>query len=100
MQTCLATIAIDRMASFLMPGGRFSRALLMSVNNDSGLLDELYPQAIPVAAAAAAAAAALSVTPPPAAPAPPASAAFALPWALAPPWAAPLPMPPAVALRS
>ena len=48
VQTCLATVAIDRMAQFLMPHNKFSRALLASVNDDEGLLTELaseVPQA-------------------------------------------------------
>lgn len=41
VQSCLAVIAIDRMAISLMPGGRFSRALLRAVDDDAGLMDEL-----------------------------------------------------------
>lgn len=47
VQTCLATVAIDRMAQFLMPGGRFERSLLRSVNDDEGLLNELMPEPAP-----------------------------------------------------
>ena len=41
VQTCLATVAIDRMACFLMPGGKFSLPLLRSLNDDAGLLCEI-----------------------------------------------------------
>ena len=54
VQTCLATVAIDRMAHFLMPGGRFSLPLLRSVNDDAGLVHELMAAAAPPAAEAAA----------------------------------------------
>lgn len=41
VQTCLATVAIDRMASFLSPAGVFSPARMAEVNEDEGLLAEL-----------------------------------------------------------
>ena len=53
VQTCLATVAVDRMACFLCPRGRFDRALLRSINDDEGLLDELMAAAPPPAAAEA-----------------------------------------------
>jgi hypothetical protein len=40
----VAVTAIDRMCSHLTPGGRFSRDLFCKVNDDPGLLDELYPE--------------------------------------------------------
>ena len=54
-QTCLATVAIDRMAQFLMPGGRFSLPLLRSVNDDAGFMAEFLAAEQQQQAAAAAA---------------------------------------------
>jgi hypothetical protein len=42
VQTCLATIAIDRMAAHLCPGGVFAPSRMAEVNDDSGLMAEFY----------------------------------------------------------
>jgi len=54
IQTCLATLAIDRMACRLTnKNGVFDKELYASVNQDDGLLREIMPDSSEVAAAAA-----------------------------------------------